>query len=380
MKKIIILSVFFIFVIGLSGCPHPAKTVPPPHIPKFTDKGSKEGLITALEQHISFLAKLSPHKKIRVGNNLYPASWMLESCRFFLQLVRTAPAGQLAAMVQKNFDIYPVSGGKNGLLVTGYYEPLLTGSLTPKSPFIYPLYAVPDNLIINRKGEVVRKTASGLLRPYWSRREIEEKNLLRGYELVYLKDPVDAFSLHIQGSGKIRLEDGSIRSIRYAGSNGLEYRSIGKLLVDRGIMSLKEVSMPKIRKYLAANPKQLKNILYHNQRYIFFAWAKNNRPPLGSTGVMLTPERSIAIDRKVLPTGAVAYLSTRRPVIDRDGKITSWQPFERFMLPQDSGSAIKGEGRIDIFWGSGEKAKLTAGTMHEQGRIFFLVKKGYKSK
>ncbi len=316
----------------------------------------------------------------------YPVSWMITSCQYFIHLVETTPTAFLPQKIIENFNIYQAGGRKKArkgeMLVTGYYEPLLTGSLTRKAPFLYPLYSVPEDLVTkeqNGKKRILRKTASGNLLPYWSREEIEENKPLKGYELVFLKDPFDAFSLHVQGSGKILLQNGTLRSIRYAGSNGHQYHSIGKLLVDRGIMKREDVTMPKIRQYLVDHPEQLKDILYHNKRYIFFSWANTNIPPAGSTGATLTPTRSIAIDPKTLPTGAIAYLTTRYPTIE-NGKITSWQPFRRFVLPQDSGSAIKGAGRVDIFWGNGTEAKAIAGSMKEKGKLFFLVKKGYTGK
>ena len=207
---------------------------------------------------------------------------------------------------------------------------------------------------------------------FWSREEIENENLLAGSELVYLRDPFDAYLLQVQGSGKVRLPDGTIRAIRFGGHNGHGYKSIGKLLVDEGKMTLEEASVPAIRSYLAANPDEIERILHYNPRYIFFKWG-DDASPQGSTHVSLTPGRSIAIDRAVLPAPVIAYLVTEKPRIDIDGTLLDWEPLRRFVLPQDSGAAIKGPGRADLFLGSGRFAELNAGQMKQPGKLYFLI-------
>ena len=200
------------------------------------------------------------------------------------------------------------------------------------------------------------------------------RNYYKAVELVFLKDPFDAFILHIQGSGKIQFPDKSIRPIRFAGSNGHPYKSIGKLLVDEHAMTLEEVTVPAIRKYLQLHPDQQQRILHHNPRYIFFHWG-DDVGPKGSFGQVLTPGRSIAIDSKVLPGGVLAYLQSRVPQIEQDGRVVGWNHIARFVFPQDSGEAIKGAGRVDIFWGSGQEAEFAANHMKEMGKLYFLVKK-----
>jgi membrane-bound lytic murein transglycosylase A len=213
--------------------------------------------------------------------------------------------------------------------------------------------------------------------PYWTRKEIEEESFAAGSELVYLKDPVEAFILHVQGSGKIQLRDGSIRSIHYAASNGLEYFSIGKLLVDQGKISLEEASIPTIRAYLTAHPEKQNEILHHNKRFIFYQWAPPGNP-VGSIGEPLVPGRSIAIDPAVLPHQTFAFLISTKPVLDADGNIIKWIPMRRFVFPQDTGSAIKGTGRADLYLGNGDYAKIAAGNMKEKGALYFLVKNNFE--
>lgn len=141
-----------------------------------------------------------------------------------------------------------------------------------------------------------------------------------------------------------------------------------------------EVTMEKLGSYIHEHPEEMKSILYHNRKYIFFQWALDNGAPRGSAGVELTPERSIAIDTNTLPAGALAFLMTRKPRFSDKGEFTGWQEFNRFVLPQDSGAAIKGAGRVDLFLGNSQQAKHAAGMMQEQGKLYFLVKKGYQDK
>jgi len=265
------------------------------------------------------------------------------------------------------------------MLVTGYYEPVFEGSLTRQDPYLTPLYSPPSSLITftgkNGEIQVGRYNLDQQLVAFWSRQEIETtRELMQGNELAFLKDPFDAFLLHVQGSGKIQFPDNSIRAVHYAGSNGLEYKSIGKLLVDENAMSLEEVTVPAIRTYLQNHQDQLQRILHSNPRYIFFNWG-DNLGPKGSSGEILTPGRSIALDSTALPGGSLGYLVSRVPQIGENGQIAGWRSLSRFVFPQDSGAAIKGTGRVDVFFGHGKDAEFAANHMKEDGKLYFLVKR-----
>jgi membrane-bound lytic murein transglycosylase A len=211
--------------------------------------------------------------------------------------------------------------------------------------------------------------------PYWSREEIETQLPLAGTELLYLDDPIESFILHVQGSGRIRLRDGSSRSVRFAGSNGRSYRSIGRLLVDEGRLTLEQATLPGIVDDLRAHPGDLRRILHANPRYIFFTWGEAGAAVRGSGNIALTAGRSVAVDPSVIPLGTVAFLRTRQPVIDRDGRLQRWRTLDRFVFPQDSGAAIRGGSRVDLFLGDSERARHTAGLMREKGSLYILVKK-----
>jgi membrane-bound lytic murein transglycosylase A len=171
----------------------------------------------------------------------------------------------------------------------------------------------------------------------------------------------------------VRLDDGALVRVNYAAANGRPYRSIGKLLIDRGEVSREEMSMQRIRSYLDDHPEQLEEILSHNPSYVFFRIAE--RGPLGNISVPLTGGRSIATDSRLFPKGALAFIVSEKPVIDEKGKILRWEPFSRFVVNQDTGGAIRGPARVDLFWGEGKIAEIAAGHMKQMGKLFFLVKK-----
>jgi membrane-bound lytic murein transglycosylase A len=197
----------------------------------------------------------------------------------------------------------------------------------------------------------------------------------RGLERVWLRDAWERFVLHIQGSGRVRLPDGRAIRVGYAASNGRPYRAIGRYLREQGYLQEKEISMERIGAFLQSNPGRAEEILSINERYIFFRLLADSEGPLGALGVPLTPGRSIATDLTLFPPGALAYLVSRQPELDESGKLTGWKELRRFVLNQDAGGAILGPGRVDLFFGSGDRAGRAAGEMKEEGKIYFLLAK-----
>ncbi len=367
----------------LSSCSQPAfyHQLTERHAPLFIDDFDKKSLLTAVDRHLHYL-KASPDKISVSKPAISTHQEAIQSLLTFRRIIsENLPPYQLDTKIRETFTVYQAAGREktpDEILLTGYYTPVFSGSLTKEGPFRYPLLSVPTSLITRKNLETGKMESGRLdeekgLTPFWTRAEIENGLLSPGNELVYLADPLDSYLLHIQGSGKIRLQDGSIKSVGYAASNGHRYESLGKLFVDRGIMKLKDVSIPAIRNYFAAHPDQITEMLNHNPRYIFFTWTQSHGPPSGSTGIPLTPGRSVAVDHTVFPTTAVGYLISRKPVLDGNGNIIHWKTFSRFVLPQDSGAAIKGSGRIDLFLGDGHYAEIAAGHMKEEGKFFLLV-------
>ncbi|GMR19441.1 MAG: murein transglycosylase A [Gammaproteobacteria bacterium] len=261
-------------------------------------------------------------------------------------------------------------------LITGYYEPLLKGSLTRQDNFRYPIYRRPPDLIKVNLGELYPELNGQPVRgrlvnneivPYFSRKDIDNgRARLGGLEIAWVDNAIDVFFLHIQGSGRIRLEDGREIVVGYADQNGHPYESIGGSLIRRGAMEPEQVSMDSIKDWLQQNPVDASDVLYGNSSYIFFEQRDAAKPgPIGSYNVPLTAERSIAVDRRYIELGSPVWLDTTLPIENT--------PYRRLMLAQDTGGAIKGVVRADVFFGRGQLARERAGMMKQPGRLYVLV-------
>ena len=275
--------------------------------------------------------------------------------------------------------------GNDTGLVTGYYEPLLNGSRTPIAPYLTPLYGVPDDLLTidmsalypELKGKRLRgKLVGRTVVPYPSRGDLATSGVLRGKEVLWVDDPVEAFFLEVQGSGRVALfESGRMAEIvrlAYADQNGQPYKSIGRWLVDQGEMTLSQASMQSIKSWAATHLDRLAELLNANPSEVFFKEEKIVDPsqgPKGALGVPLTPRRSIAVDARIIPLGAPVFLATTQPL--------SNEPLQRLVMAQDTGGAIAaapgGAVRADYFWGFGAEAGSLAGRMKQQGRMWVLL-------
>jgi membrane-bound lytic murein transglycosylase A len=268
-------------------------------------------------------------------------------------------------------------GSPGNGLVTGYYEPLLNGSLSRSERYRYPLYAVPDDLLRIELAELYPELSKLKLRgriegkkivPYHDRAAIDsDDSPLWGKELLWIDDPVAAFFLHIQGSGRIQMDDGSIMAVGYADQNGQPYTPIGKILIERGDIAREDISLFSIRKWLEKNPHQARALLEENRSYIFFRIRDNaEENPRGSLNVPLTPGRSIAVDPGNIPLGSPVWLDTSYPH-ETDHTL------QRLTFAQDTGGAIKGYARADMFWGNGEMAEKLAGEMKQPAELYVLL-------
>lgn len=335
------------------------------------------GLDEAAAASLKALARLPPTKTYNLCDRQVTVAELTASLKELRRLWRSTGGGaEFLARAAESFVLLAVRPEDKGkrLLVTGYFEPLLEGALKREGPFFYPLYPPPPDLV-NQGGEIGR-LEEGRLVPYWSRGEIEAEQLLAGSELVYLDDPVEAFILQVQGSGRVRLRDGSVRRLQFAAKNGRPYRSIGKFLVERGAMDLDEVTLPAISAYLKAHPEEVAEILRYNESFVFFRWGDHDQGgPLGSLGEPLTAGRSVALDRECFPPGAVAFLKTRQPRFNEKDEIVGWRKLQRLVFHQDSGSGIRGPARLDLFLGHGARARGAAGALKSQGQLYFLLKK-----
>ncbi len=276
------------------------------------------------------------------------------------------------------YRVFRVTGRKRETqgLVTGYYEPLLQGSRERNAQFATPLYRRPEDLLVvdlasvipEHKGKRVRGRLEGnKVVPYYSRAGTREAPGLAGHEIVWIDNALDAFMLEVQGSGRVQLTTGETIRLQYEDQNGHPYRSIGRYLADQGAMTIDQVNMPAIRNWLAANPNRVNEVLDSNPSVVFFREAPLDDPsigPKGAQGLPLTAGRSIAIDPKFLPLGAPMFLSTRHP--------GSGQPLQRLVVAQDTGGAIRGPVRADLFFGFGSEAGAQAGMMKYDGEMWVL--------
>ena len=270
-------------------------------------------------------------------------------------------------------------GSRNGL-ITGYYEPILNGSRVRSNKFAHPVFGAPDDLITVELSELYPELKHLRLRgrldgkklvPYFSRTEWSSQETLRAQEaLIWIDDPIDVFFMQIQGSGQVRLPDGSRIRLNYADQNGHPYRSIGKWLIDRGELKPEQASMQGIKHWAKGNPKRMAEMLNANPSVVFFReLAVEGSGPQGALGIALTPERSIAIDPRHITLGAPVWLASTRPNSDA--------PLNRLMIAQDTGGAIRGVVRADFYWGSGADAGNSAGKMRQQGRMWVLMPRSY---
>ncbi len=355
--------------------------------PKFSDDMDRDSLALAVRGSLQYLDRIRPETVFHYGPQDFTCRQVRESLEAFLDLLsKGLDTHQLSKEIRKRFRVYRATGrvGEKRVLFTGYFEPLYEGSLSPDDTFRYPLYRRPDDLLridLSPFGDkfagetIIARIEGRKVLPYYSRSQIEEEKVLegRGLELAWLKDPVDVAFLHIQGSGRLKLQDGKDILVHYQAANGRPYRSIGRYMIEKGFLTREEASMQGIRKYLTEHPEVLDMVLNFNPSYVFFQ--QEEIGPLGNINVVLTPGRSIALDSRIFPKGALGFISSEKPVVNDQGEIIGWTKFSRFVLNQDTGGAIKGAGRVDIFWGNGPYAELAAGNLRHNGELYILIKK-----
>jgi membrane-bound lytic murein transglycosylase A len=392
-----LLSICTAALLGIwSGCaqvtrepqPLPAMVrVPIASYPVFTDDLEYEGLDFSISQSLVYLRKIPPGRPLAFGDDAYPAAHVVRSLEVFQDLIQTRPSPEtLNQLIRSRFIVYRSTGRDRAgeVLYTGYYEPVLTGSSEKSPEYPNPIFACPRDLLTidltafseKFEGEqLIGRLEDQKVVPYYDREDIDYRGVLSdtAQPLVWVKDSVDVFFLQIQGSGKVYVTNGDVVHVHYHMSNGRPYRSIGQLLIDEGKIPAAEMSMQAIRDYLKMHPEEIRRVLSYNPSYIFFKLEKDG--PLGALETKLTPGRSIALDRRIFPPAALAYIVTQKPLISSAGQIDSWTACARFTLNQDTGGAIRGPGRADLFWGGGPYAEIAAGYMKHPGQLFFLILK-----
>jgi membrane-bound lytic murein transglycosylase A len=392
MKKIFTTT---ILILSLFACARPPVTGPEDALTPVSwwkaatlnDDLAFKDIAAAARQSLEYYKKIPPDTIFYFGPEKATALDMSVTLRNFLLLIEndSLTYDRKVAQIKKNFSVYQAAGSDNGgkVLFTGYYEPLISCRLAADATYRYPLYRRPDDIVeIDLalfgngfpKSKLFGRLDDKKIVPYYSREEIDQKKALAGrsLEILWCSDLVDIYVLQVQGSGKVDMGGGNVLSVLFDGQNGRPYKSLGKYLIDSGAVPKENMSMQAIREYLRGHPDKITEVLNLNQSYVFFRL--DTGPSLGSIGVPLTPGRSIATDGKLFPKGALGFMVSKKPVIE-NGTIKSWVPFTRFVLNQDTGGAIRGPGRADLFWGPGPDAELSAGNMQQDGELYFLMRK-----
>ena len=371
-------------IVVAAGCtPLPPK----PSSPPVAKPPPPAGPETAQYQEVAFetlpgwsQAALAPSLRAFLTGCGRPPAPLLIVC----ELAAAVPPGDEGGarkFFESEFTAYALrssTSGETGLL-TGYYEPVIDGARTRDPENRFPVYGVPEDLIIVALGAVSSDVRGLRLRgrlegkrlvPYYSRAEIESREV-PAQVIAWVRDPVELAYLQIQGSGQIQFSNGERLRIGFADQNGHPYRSIGRYLVDRGEMTLDQASMQSIKAWIAANPPKAREVLNANPSYVFFRERpelKTDEGPIGALNVPLTGGYSLAVDRRFMPLGAPVYLATNYPL--------SEERLERLMMAQDTGGAIRGAVRGDFYWGSGPDAGAQAGRMRNQVRMWLLWPRG----
>jgi membrane-bound lytic murein transglycosylase A len=346
----------------------------------YADDLDFNGLLQAADMSRAYFERSNRKTRFALGRDGFTTQQIAASVDAFVRIMEETPADKIGRRISRECRAYtPMRTPR----FTAYYEPVLTASKEKTSRFRYPVYMKPDEVTLVRLADYFPDDSrhihgavdSGRLLPYLTREQIDGNGRLdgRGLELAWVDDPVALFFLHIQGSGRLRVDGGDVMRVNYAASNGLPYTSIGRYMLDNGILA--SGSSGAIRSYLAGNPTARDDIMFRNQRYIFFREVElaADEGPIGSLGVPLVAGRSIATDARYIPPGSVLYIRSQRPVTDERGRLTGWENFSRFAFSHDSGAAIKGPARADIYWGDGEEAGAEAGYMSQGGKMVVLM-------
>ncbi len=333
--------------------------------------GDKQGLLTAIDQSLRYLQSstaAAAYQRYRVAE--VTRERVYRSLVRFRQLVISSRSPeQLEAAVKREFVFYQ-SVGKDGLgnvLFTAYYEPVYAASRVPTPEYRYPLYRRPSNLEAWPKPHPTREQLEGKDGLQSS------KGKLRGLELVWLRDRLQAYMIHIQGSARLVLPDGKQTTVGYAGHTAYNYSSIGRALADDGKLPLEGMTMPKILQYFKDNPAELNIYIPRDKSFVFFQ-ENHGEPAMGSISVPLTASRSIATDKSLMPPGALALIRAPFPFKNPQGGM-DFRTVSRYVLDQDTGGAIKGPGRVDYFLGTGDEAGDRAGVTVADGQLYYLLLK-----
>jgi len=393
MKSRCLLAIGTVFCFGmlLTGCrtePEPidysrqlppgelalVRVVDPDLIPDFTSAAHDVAYLReGISNSLNYMSKPSSKQYFPYGPITHEHA--VASLERFRELLDEGLRGpELNAAIREEFDVYMSVGAdhEGTVLFTGYYTPILDGSLERSDEYKFPLYEQPSDLVKDEEGEIKgRKLDSGEIVEYPSRRELQDTDMLEGKELVWMRNGFEAYIAHVQGSAIIRLPDGDTVSLGYAASNGHEYKSVGQRMVDEGLIEPGQLSLAAMIEFFEQRPNLVDEYTSFNPRFIFFQ--KSEGPPRGSLNEPVIPYRSIATDKSVYPRASLTYFETTLPR-KVAGRVYQ-DPYRGFALDQDTGGAIRAPGRCDVYMGIGDEAGYLAGQTYKEGQLYYLFLK-----
>lgn len=345
-------SLFICLLFVLSGCT--SKSTPTP---------SDEAFVTSIKQHNERFEAVSQKEDFDELLTLFRQNCAAPLTKKVYANVceQSLHVKDAKAFFQNSFELKKIQPNEQRSMLTGYYEPLLHGSLKKTERFKYPVYAKPKDLVSD--GKVRGRKLKGKVVPYYTRAEIEKKKL-NAEVLCYVDDKIDLFFMEVQGSGRVELSDGRVIFIGYADANGHSYKALGREMMNRGIFaSVEEISLQSIKAWLVAHPTHVDALLNTNPSFVFFR--KMDQKATGSLGLVLTPERSVAVDRSYIPLGSLLAVKSQ----------SANYKVEKFVFAQDTGGAIKGPNRADMFMGYGERAQWIAGELKAPLEVWIMQPK-----
>jgi len=350
------------------------KITDPNRFPNFTQGWRDlDSLQAAVRKSLSYLGKPSSKQYFPYDDINYEQ--VVKTLDTFLTLLDSSTrSDEINGLVRAHFDVYESVGwdDRGTVLFTGYYTPIFDGSFAQTSEFRYPLYKAPADLVKGPDGQTLgQREADGRIVSYPPRTTIENSGMLKGQELVWLKDPFEVYIAHVQGSAKIKLPDGQFVTAGYAGNNGQEYQSVAKMLIEDGRIPSDRMSLAAMIDYFKSHPDEVDRYVGRNPRYVFFQIGDG--PPRGCLNEPVTAWRTIATDKSIFPRACLAFIATNLPQMERGVAVT--RPYNGFALDQDAGGAIRAAGRCDVYMGVGDEAGQLAGQTSQEGRLYYLFLK-----
>jgi membrane-bound lytic murein transglycosylase A len=353
----------------------------------WIDDMSRASLKEAIQKQLSVMEQADLTRRVRIGPRRVTRQHLVDTLHTFIDLMeQDLSEEEFNRRLNEQFEVITAGYRREGrpVLFTGYYTPIIPARREKMQDFIFPLYQKPDWYPEKQAASNNRRTPN--LNPGYHLTQIHDQHLLtredidgdhalrdQQLELAWLRDDLERYFLHIQGSGYLAFPDGTLQSVQYMGSNHFPYHSVGRQMIQDGVIEPSQGSMQGMKQYFREHPEDIDKFLFRNNRYIFFRMSDSS--PRGSGGAELVAGRSIATDKSLYPAGGLAYITVEKPILNDELEITGWQRVSRFVVDQDTGSAIKGPGRVDLYFGIGEAAGVGAGHYKRTGNMVYLLKK-----